>query len=271
MAQIRVEKRDHYTRIDNDLIQNPDISLKAKGLMAYMLSVPDDWDYSIAGLSVMCKEGKSSIRSAIMELMEHGYITRSLARKGNGTIDGYEYVVYEVPQPSCEKPTTDKPSTENPSSENRTQQINNLTNEKSTNTPYSPPAGGGAPEPEPEGKPKPKPKGTKQEKSVPAYDPVAFEELWKIYPRKDSRKAATRAWDKLKPDRPLCRVMFFAIKRQQRSEQWSKEKGQFVPYFSTWLNGRQWENGGVDLSLLSGPREPPEATGGWLPDPEKPS
>lgn len=254
MPQVRVEKKDHFTRIDNGLIQNPEISLKAKGLLAYMLSLPDDWDYSISGLSVKCKEGKSSIRGAITELMEHRYITRSLARDENGRIGGYEYVVYEEPQPSCENPTTD-----NPSSENRTQQTTNSTNEKKTKSPCSPPTGD-APTPG-----ESKPKSIRPDKSTPAHDPEAFEAFWAKYPRKDGRKAAIRAWDKLKPDKALCRTMYAALSRQRKSKQWAEEGGRFIPHFSTWLNGRKWEDRGVDLSLLTAPSN---TSGGWADDPE---
>ncbi len=60
MSQIKVEKKDKFTQIDNNLIRNQNLSLKAKGLLIYMLSLPDDWDYSISGLSATCKEGTSS-------------------------------------------------------------------------------------------------------------------------------------------------------------------------------------------------------------------
>ena len=133
-------------------------------------------------------------------------------------------------------------------------------------TPYSPPEGDApAPASEPEDKPQPKPKGARREKSAPAHDPEAFETFWAKYPRKDDRKAAIRAWDKLKPDKPLCRTMYAALKRQRGSEQWAEEGGKYIPLFSTWLNGRKWENQGVDLSLLTGSRDP---GGGWAPDPE---
>ena len=57
MAQIRIEKGNNFTVFENELLQNPNLSLKAKGLLAYMLSLPDDWDYSISGLATKCKEG----------------------------------------------------------------------------------------------------------------------------------------------------------------------------------------------------------------------
>ena len=100
MAQVRIEKESAFSVFENTLLQNPNLSLKAKGLLVYMLSLPEDWDYSIVGLSQKCKEGKSSIRGAIAELMAEGYITRHLARNDKGVLTGYEYIVYEHPHPS---------------------------------------------------------------------------------------------------------------------------------------------------------------------------
>ena len=132
--------------------------------------------------------------------------------------------------------------------------------------PYSPPGGDGAPaEPAPEDRPARKSKPSRREKSMPDYDPEAFEIFWSAYPRKDGRKAAIRAWDKLRPDKPLCRAMYDALRRQRRSEQWAEEEGRFIPHFSTWLNQRKWEDQGVDLSLLDRTRD---ASGYWAPDPE---
>lgn len=132
--------------------------------------------------------------------------------------------------------------------------------------PYSPPAGDGAPvEPAPEDRPARKSTSSRRAKSMPDYDPAAFEIFWSAYPRKDGRQAAVRAWDKLKPDKPLCRTMYAALKRQRQSEQWAEEGGRFIPHFSTWLNQRKWEDQGVDLSLLDRTRR---SSTGWADDPE---
>ena len=125
--------------------------------------------------------------------------------------------------------------------------------------PPNPPAGEAPP-------PVDKPKRTRRNKSVPAHSPEAFETFWAAYPRKDDRKAAIRAWDKLKPDRELCRTMYDALTRQRASRQWAEEGGRYIPMFSTWLNGRKWENQGVDLSLLARPQD---SGGGWADDPEE--
>ena len=130
-------------------------------------------------------------------------------------------------------------------------------------SPYSPPTGDAAPaDSELVDKLEPKTKRTRRDKSVPAYSPEAFDVIWAAYPRKDSRQAAIRAWDKLKPDRALCRVMYGALKRQCQSEQWAEDGGKYIPMFSTWLNQRRWENQGVDLSLLKTPKLP-ASSGGW--------
>lgn len=145
---------------------------------------------------------------------------------------------------------------------------NTCSNHDETNmTPCSPPAGDTAPPvSDPVDKPKGKPKGARRDKSMPAHSPEAFETFWSAYPRKDSRQAAVRAWDKLKPDRELCRVMYAALKQQRRSEQWAEEGGKYIPLFSTWLNGSKWKDQGVDLSLLKPAK--PRSTGGWADDPE---
>ena len=110
--------------------------------------------------------------------------------------------------------------------------------ETNMDTPCSPPAGD-------------KPAGKKKsEKSEPKYKPDTFAFFWRLYPRKTSRQAAVRAWDKLKPDLELCRLMRSALERACQSPQWTKEGGSFIPHFSTWLNQRRWEDEGVDMSLL---------------------
>ena len=71
---------------------------------------------------------------------------------------------------------------------------------------------------------------------------LMFDRFWALYPRKANKKAARRAWDKLKPDLLLCSQMSVALKAQMRSEQWTRDGGQYIPYPSTWINGRRWED-----------------------------
>ena len=120
MAEFRVEKSGGYTVMSNHHLRNPDLSLKAKGLLSQMLSLPDNWDYTLAGLAAINQEGKDAIRAAIVELEKAGYVERRQTRDENGKLAGNEYVIREEPVsplsgfPTTGKPATDKPSTENP-------------------------------------------------------------------------------------------------------------------------------------------------------------
>lgn len=96
MAVIRVVKNKDYTTVSNVHLKDINLSLKAKGLLTVMLSLPDDWDYSIAGLISICKESKKAIQSTLVELEENGYLTRIRVNDSSGRFD-YEYTVYEIP------------------------------------------------------------------------------------------------------------------------------------------------------------------------------
>jgi len=110
MEVIRVIKNKNYTTISNQLFKNKGISLKAKGLMAYLLSLPNDWNLSINGIVACSKEGRAAISSTIKELIESGYIERETIRD-KGKFVGYDYFVFE--QPKAEKPITVKCKSKN--------------------------------------------------------------------------------------------------------------------------------------------------------------
>lgn len=111
MAVIRVQKTDNYTVMSNHHLRNKDMSLKAKGLMSLMLSLPPSWDYSIGGLVAICKESHTSIRSALKELEENQYLIRERKNNEKGYFT-YEYTLYEIPEPHTEKQHTDNIDTE---------------------------------------------------------------------------------------------------------------------------------------------------------------
>ena len=110
MEVIRVIKNKNYTTISNQLFKNKTISLKAKGLMAYLLSLPSDWDLSINGIVACSKEGRGAIRNTFTELISAGYVERIQIRD-KGKFVGYDYFVFE--QPKCNKPTSDKCKSDN--------------------------------------------------------------------------------------------------------------------------------------------------------------
>lgn len=112
MAVFRIERTRDYTVMSNHHLRNENLSLKAKGLLSMMLSLPEDWNYTTRGLAKICKEGVDAIGAALRELEAAGYIVRHKLRDRQGRISDTEYVIYE--QPQLRKPDTDSPDTENP-------------------------------------------------------------------------------------------------------------------------------------------------------------
>lgn len=100
MSVFRVNKTRDYTVMSNHHLRDRNLSLKAKGLLSVMLSLPDSWDYSIAGLVAICKENETAIKSALSELKKRGYITVTKQMPGttqSGRIE-YVYDIYETPR-----------------------------------------------------------------------------------------------------------------------------------------------------------------------------
>lgn len=122
MTIFRIEKNKSYTIMSNLHLRSTSLSLKAKGLLSQMLSLPDDWDYTLCGLAKINREGIDSIRTAIRELEKEGYITRSRVRNEKGQLGGTEYVIHEVPasdKPTLENPTLGSPAQGNPTQTNK--------------------------------------------------------------------------------------------------------------------------------------------------------
>lgn len=137
MAIFRIEKKTDFTIISNTHFRDKNLSWKAKGLLSTILSLPEDWDYSLTGLTALSKDGRDSCNAAIKELEKNGYLLRRQIRE-NGKIVDWEYIVFEKPvtdlpdtkKPHTEKPVTDFPHLEKPHVGNP-QQLS--TNKQSTN------------------------------------------------------------------------------------------------------------------------------------------
>ena len=112
MAVFRIEKTRDYTVMANHHLRNMALSLKAKGLLSLMLSLPDNWDYTTKGLARICKDGVDSICATVKELEEHGYIIRERIRNSKGQLTTVEYTILEHPKPPL--PGQEKPDRENP-------------------------------------------------------------------------------------------------------------------------------------------------------------
>ena len=127
MAVFRVERTRDYTVMSNHHLRNKELTLKAKGLLSQMLSLPEDWDYTLKGLAAINRESIDAIRTAVLELEQAGYIVRSRVRDERGCLRACDYIVYERPQEKPPKPTS-------PTQENPTQLNKEIQNKEKPNT-----------------------------------------------------------------------------------------------------------------------------------------
>lgn len=120
MSVMRVHKTANFTVMSNYHFKERKMSLKAKGLLSLMLSLPEDWDYSVAGLTTLSKDGKDGVMTALAELEKFGYLTRTRLVNDRGQFDGIEYNIFEQPQenPVAENPISGNENADNPISEN---------------------------------------------------------------------------------------------------------------------------------------------------------
>ena len=154
MAVFRIDKTRDYTVMSNHHLRNTELSLKAKGLLSLMLSLPDNWDYTTKGLAHICKDGVDSICAAVRELEEHGYVIRERVRGANGQLGSIEYTILEQPaepsperenpvqvKPILENPVLGKPEQENPAQSNKDKSNTDLSiTEQSNPIQSNPPA-----------------------------------------------------------------------------------------------------------------------------------
>ena len=140
MAVFRVERTRDYTVMCNHHLKDSGLSLKAKGLLSMMLSLPDEWNYSTRGLAAICKEGVDAIGKVLKELEQAGYIVRRQLRSADGRICDTEYTIYEQPRPpdtalpDTENPYLDIPDMEQPDTDNPAQLNTKKSNTKQSNT-----------------------------------------------------------------------------------------------------------------------------------------
>lgn len=116
MAILRHRHTRDFTIVPNSLIQNENLSLRDIGLLVYMLSLPDDWEFSIRGLDAIFKnDGRDAVSVSLKRIEAAGYLTREVERKG-GKFGAVVWIVSDEPMSPCtEKPDTAKPNTANPS------------------------------------------------------------------------------------------------------------------------------------------------------------
>lgn len=175
----------------------------------------DTWKFSVAGLAKVSGVGRDAIRNALKNIEEAGYLRREQTHDENGHFSAIHYHLFWVSQlPQPDFPTTVEPSPENPTEINK--QKNNI-------PPIVPPK-----------------RARREAKKEPDWKPDRFADFWQAYPRGESKQAAINAWDRLKPDDDLLEAMARGLMRQLKSEMWQEGIG--IPYASTWLNQRRWED-----------------------------
>lgn len=215
MAVFRINKNENYTVISNYHLKEREMSLKAKGLLSLMLSLPSEWDYSVMGLTALSKDGKDSVMTTLNELEKLGYLIRTKCINSKGQFDGYDYDIFE--QPCAETPNTANPT-----------QLN--TNELNTN----------------------KRKKIKKEKSAESTNATDtdiqtwFNKVYDIYPRKVNKVQAKTTFEKkikgLTKDEAHKKAVLIYRLIQTQILAWGKEndgkgrKSEHIPHFSTWLN-----------------------------------
>ncbi|MBQ8835826.1 MAG: helix-turn-helix domain-containing protein [Oscillospiraceae bacterium] len=142
MAVFRIDKTRDYTVMSNHHFRNTSLSLKAKGLLSLMLSLPENWDYTLKGLARICRDGVDSISAGVRELEQNGYLIRERIRNPNGQLGAITYTILEQPRdadpesasPTQEKPIWEIPTLESPMLENPAQLNNNILNTDLSNT-----------------------------------------------------------------------------------------------------------------------------------------
>ena len=235
MALFRNEVNKNFTIIGNYILQSTNVSLKTIGMYAKLASLPDNWKFTEEGLVTICKDGLTSVKTALSELEELGLLLRFRRRNQDGTLGESIYYLFAAPASSEEKnkviarynpmisaivieqktidePTVENPMLDYPMLENHEQLNTNILNTNKLNT---------------------KIKETYKEK---------FEKFYKAYPRKVGKSNVEKWFAKNKPNDELFELMIKKLESFKKTPDWLKDNGQFIPYPATWLNQKRWED-----------------------------
>ena len=232
--KIQTYRQNKFTAIPNEALRDKRLSLKARGLLAYCLSLPDTWDFSIEGLAVTTGAGVDAIRTGVKELEKAGYLIRHRARTANGRYGAMEYSLYDTPQevgndPSEETPTLENPTSENPMQENprqiKTIYNKDYNNKKIEREDRSNSVVG---------------KAKILDTAQAALQEQGFERFWNAYPRKVSKPTARIAWNSLEVSEKLYDRIMDAVAKYMRTRQWQDVN--YIPYPETFLQDERWED-----------------------------
>ena len=210
----KLARRSGFAVVYRSVAQDDRLSLKARGLYVLMASLPENWEYTIAGLAQKAGTGRDQIRNALQELLHVGYLVKEQTHGNDGRFAKNVFVLQEEAPPLSENTTSERSTAGNPSTEKSTE--NNKDKKKKDKKPPISPEG-----------------------------QARFDSFWQVYPRKDAKSKAKEAWAKLEGwgvDDDLMVHILAAVAAQKRTEQWQREGGRFVPMAATWINQRRWED-----------------------------
>lgn len=243
------------TRIQDSIIWDGRMSIPARFTLIAMLSLRQGWDYSVRGMATMLGVNKDTMGKYLRELEEAGYLKRLQDRANGGRFSRSTYILTDTPGEFGEEETETEEETPCPElpcpkvspPENPPQQNNVIKQQKRKEelTPL-PPTGE---------------RRGREPKSEPDWKPERFTAFWKAYPCGKSKQAAIRAWDKLRADDTLLTLMAEGLKRDIASPEWQRGIG--IPYASTWLNNRRWEDEVKAPTPQESATTPPPDHWGW--------
>ena len=245
MAIMRIVKNNNFSIVSNAIIRDTNLSLKARGLLILMLSLPDCWQFSIKGLATLSGEGNDSIRGGIKELEEVGYLSRKRKHLPNGRLGEMEYTLYEQAQPKDEKPaldlpTLEKPTQEKPIQEKPTQEKPTLLSTNIINTDYIKNRERENKEPKEEQKLLSRLNNQPLPLEMAQLQNEYFKRFWLMYPRKAKQFQAQFAWNALPVDVELYERILQAVEKYSKTKQWADKT--YVPYPENFLDGKRWED-----------------------------
>ena len=236
MALFRNEVNKNFTVIGNYILQSTQVSLKTIGMYAKLSSLPDNWRFTEEGLVTICKDGLTSVKTALNELEELGLLLRFRRRNQDGTLGESIYYLFATPateeeknevimrynpiisatvieQKTIDKPPVENPMLDNPMVENLEQLNTNVLNTNILNT-----------------------------KLIKENTKENFETFYKAYPKKVGKANVEKWFNKNKPNDELFKLIMSKLDMFKKSPDWLKQNGQFIPYPTTWLNQKRWED-----------------------------
>lgn len=234
MAVFRVNKNRNYTVMSNYHLRDKNLSLKAKGLLSQMLSLPEDWDYTIQGLCSINKEKEASINSTLNELKDNGYlkVTKKMPNETKSGRIEYVYDIYETPKQEGEKQDLENLGVEFQGVEFQGLENQGQLNTEELSTEIT--------STEERNKDNLKEKSIKKEK-----DSLLFQEfdiIWARYPRHEGKQNALKSYIKARHEGVDMVTIKDAVESYRRMCESERREKRYIKQGSTWFNQRSWED-----------------------------